>query len=106
LLDAAQSVSHLQVDVQALDCDWCVFSGHKIFGPTGIGAVYGKAELLEAMPPWQGGGNMIEDVTFEKTIYQPAPAVNGDQKPPIHGCKTQLPLPRILFSSSSNIAFL
>ena len=74
LLDAAQSVSHLQVDVQALDCDWCVFSGHKIFGPTGIGAVYGKAELLESMPPWQGGGNMIEDVTFEKTVYQPAPA--------------------------------
>lgn len=74
LLDAAQSVSHLQVDVQSLDCDWCVFSGHKIFGPTGIGAVYGKAELLEAMPPWQGGGNMIEDVTFEKTTYQPAPA--------------------------------
>ena len=74
LLDAAQSVSHLQVDVQTLDCDWCVFSGHKIFGPTGIGAVYGKAELLEAMPPWQGGGNMIEDVTFEKTLYQPAPA--------------------------------
>ena len=67
LLDAAQSVSHLQVDVQALDCDWCVFSGHKIFGPTGIGAVYGKAELLESMPPWQGGGNMIDDVTFEKT---------------------------------------
>jgi cysteine desulfurase / selenocysteine lyase len=74
LLDAAQSVSHLQVDVQAFDCDWCVFSGHKIFGPTGIGTVYGKAELLEAMPPWQGGGNMIEDVTFEKTLYQPAPA--------------------------------
>lgn len=73
LLDAAQSVSHLHVDVQELDCDWCVFSGHKIFGPTGIGAVYGKAELLESMPPWQGGGNMIEDVTFEKTIYQPAP---------------------------------
>ncbi|MEI7994595.1 MAG: family 2A encapsulin nanocompartment cargo protein cysteine desulfurase [Methylococcaceae bacterium] len=74
LLDAAQSVSHLHVDVQALDCDWCVFSGHKIFGPTGIGAVYGKAELLESMPPWQGGGNMIEDVTFEKTIYQHPPA--------------------------------
>ncbi len=74
LLDAAQSVSHLQVDVQALDCDWCVFSGHKIFGPTGIGAVYGKAELLESMPPWQGGGNMIDDVTFEKTTFQPAPA--------------------------------
>ncbi|MCX7099668.1 MAG: family 2A encapsulin nanocompartment cargo protein cysteine desulfurase [Methylococcales bacterium] len=74
LLDAAQSIAHLQVDVQALDCDWCVFSGHKIFGPTGIGAVYGKPELLEAMPPWQGGGNMIADVTFEKTLYQPAPA--------------------------------
>ncbi|MEY3760724.1 MAG: hypothetical protein RIR39_2215 [Pseudomonadota bacterium] len=74
LLDAAQSVSHLQVDVQALDCDWCVFSGHKIFGPTGIGAVYGKAELLESMPPWQGGGNMIDDVTFEKTTFQSAPA--------------------------------
>lgn len=74
LLDGAQSVSHLPVDVQALDCDWLVFSGHKIFGPTGIGAVYGKAELLESMPPWQGGGNMIDDVTFEKTTYQPAPA--------------------------------
>ncbi|MGZ4994718.1 MAG: family 2A encapsulin nanocompartment cargo protein cysteine desulfurase [Methylobacter sp.] len=74
LLDAAQSVSHLHVDVQALDCDWCVFSGHKIYGPTGIGALYGKAELLESMPPWQGGGNMIEDVTFEKTRYQHPPA--------------------------------
>jgi len=74
LLDGAQSVSHLRVDVQALDCDWFVFSGHKIFGPTGIGVLYGKAELLEAMPPWQGGGNMIEDVTFDKIIYQPAPA--------------------------------
>jgi len=74
LLDGAQSVSHLRADVQALDCDWFVFSGHKIFGPTGIGALYGKPELLESMPPWQGGGNMIEDVTFEKTIFQPAPA--------------------------------
>ena len=74
LLDGAQSVSHLRVDVQALDCDWFVFSGHKIFAPTGIGVLYGKAELLEAMPPWQGGGNMIEDVTFDKIIYQPAPA--------------------------------
>ncbi|CAA9891851.1 putative cysteine desulfurase [Candidatus Methylobacter favarea] len=73
LLDAAQSVSHLHVDVQALDCDWCAFSGHKIFGPTGIGALYGKAELLESMPPWQGGGSMIDDVTFEKTTFQPAP---------------------------------
>lgn len=74
LLDAAQSVSHLGVDVQSLDCDWLVFSGHKIFGPTGIGALYGKADLLEATQPWQGGGNMIEDVTFEKTVYQHAPA--------------------------------
>jgi len=74
LLDGAQSVSHLRADVQTLNCDWFVFSGHKIFGPTGIGAVYGKPELLEYMPPWQGGGNMIADVTFEKTIYQPAPA--------------------------------
>lgn len=74
LLDAAQSVSHIRVDVQSLDCDWLVFSGHKIFGPTGIGVLYGKADLLEATQPWQGGGNMIEDVTFEKTTYQPAPA--------------------------------
>ncbi|MDD5321253.1 MAG: family 2A encapsulin nanocompartment cargo protein cysteine desulfurase [Methylococcales bacterium] len=73
LLDAAQSVSHLHVDVQALDCDWCAFSGHKIFGPTGIGVLYGKAELLESMPPWQGGGSMIDDVTFEKTTFQPPP---------------------------------
>lgn len=74
LLDGAQSVSHLRVDVEALDCDWFVFSGHKIFGPTGIGVLFGKAELLESMPPWQGGGNMIDDVTFEKIVYQPAPA--------------------------------
>jgi len=74
LLDGAQSVSHLRVDVQALNCDWFVFSGHKIFAPTGIGVLYGKAELLEAMQPWQGGGNMIADVTFEKIAYQPAPA--------------------------------
>jgi cysteine desulfurase/selenocysteine lyase len=74
LVDGAQAVSHLRVDVQALDCDFYVFSGHKIFGPTGIGAVYGKADLLDTMPPWQGGGNMIVDVTFEKTTYQTAPA--------------------------------
>jgi cysteine desulfurase/selenocysteine lyase len=74
LLDGAQSVSHISADVQSLDCDWLVFSGHKIFAPTGIGVVYGKADLLEATQPWQGGGNMIEDVTFEHTRYQPAPA--------------------------------
>ncbi|MEI7609634.1 MAG: family 2A encapsulin nanocompartment cargo protein cysteine desulfurase [Rhodospirillaceae bacterium] len=74
LVDGAQSVSHLRTNVQALDADFYVFSGHKVFGPTGIGAVYGKKDVLETMPPWQGGGNMIADVTFEKTIYQPAPA--------------------------------
>ena len=73
LVDGAQSVSHLAVDVQALDADFFVFSGHKVFGPTGIGAVYGKQDALDASPPWQGGGNMIADVTFEKTVYQPAP---------------------------------
>lgn len=74
LLDAAQAVSHMRVDVQALDCDFLVFSGHKVFAPTGIGAVYGKKEVLDAMPPWQGGGNMIQDVTFERTVFQPPPA--------------------------------
>jgi cysteine desulfurase / selenocysteine lyase len=73
LVDGAQAVSHMRVDVQALDCDFYVFSGHKIFGPTGIGAVYGKLDVLENMPPWHGGGNMIVDVTFEKTTYQTAP---------------------------------
>lgn len=74
LIDGAQSVSHLKADVQALDCDWFVFSGHKVFGPTGIGVVYGREELLNATEPWQGGGNMIADVTFEKTVYQPSPS--------------------------------
>lgn len=74
LVDGAQSVSHMRVNVQALDADFFVFSGHKVFAPTGIGVVYGKAAILESMPPWQGGGNMIADVTFERTIYQPAPA--------------------------------
>jgi len=73
LVDGAQAVSHVAVDVQALDCDFYCFSGHKIFGPTGIGALYGKAEALEEMPPWQGGGNMISDVTFEKTTFHPPP---------------------------------
>lgn len=73
LLDACQSVPHFPVDVQELDCDWLVFSGHKLFGPTGIGALYGKAELLEAMPPYQGGGDMIESVSFEKTRFREPP---------------------------------
>ncbi len=73
LVDAAQSSPHIPLDVQALDADFLVFSGHKVFGPTGIGALYGKTALLEAMPPWQGGGHMIEDVTFAKTVYKGAP---------------------------------
>ena len=73
MLDGAQAVPHMAVDMQKLDCDFYVFSGHKIFGPTGIGVLYGKAELLEAMPPVQGGGDMIKSVTFEKTIYNDLP---------------------------------
>lgn len=73
LIDGAQSVAHIPVNVTALDADFFVFSGHKIYAPTGIGAVYGKKELLEAARPYHGGGNMIKDVTFERTIYNPAP---------------------------------
>ncbi|MBM3553050.1 MAG: SufS family cysteine desulfurase [Alphaproteobacteria bacterium] len=73
LVDGAQSVSHMPVDVQSIGCDFFVFSGHKVFGPTGIGVVYGKDAVLEHLDPWQGGGNMIADVTFEKTIYQGPP---------------------------------
>lgn len=73
LVDAAQSVSHMRVDVQALDADFLVFSGHKVFAPTGIGVLWGKREVLEDMPPWQGGGNMIADVTFEHTAFQGIP---------------------------------
>jgi len=74
LVDGAQSVAHMPVNVQDLNADFFVFSGHKIFAPTGIGVVYGKRELLDIMPPWQGGGNMIQDVRFEETIYNEAPA--------------------------------
>lgn len=74
LVDGAQAISHMRVNVQALDADFYVFSGHKVFGPTGIGAVYGKKALLDATQPWQGGGNMIVDVTFERTLYHAAPA--------------------------------
>ena len=73
LIDGAQSVAHIPINVSALDADFFVFSGHKIFAPTGIGVVYGKSELLEAAKPYQGGGNMIKDVTFERTIYNSAP---------------------------------
>jgi cysteine desulfurase/selenocysteine lyase len=74
LVDGAQSVAHMREDVQALDCDFFVFSGHKIFAPTGIGVVYAKGDLFDTTPPWQGGGSMILDVTFEKTLYNVAPA--------------------------------
>jgi cysteine desulfurase/selenocysteine lyase len=73
LLDGAQAVSHVDVDVQALDCDFYAFSGHKLYGPTGIGVLYGKEQLLEGMPPYQGGGDMIRSVSFEETIYNDLP---------------------------------
>ena len=73
LVDGAQSAPHMNVDVQELDCDFFVFSGHKLYGPTGIGVLYGKADLLESMPPYQGGGDMIRSVTFEKTTYNALP---------------------------------
>ena len=73
LLDGAQAVPHVGVDVQDLDCDFYAFSGHKVYGPTGIGALYGKAELLEAMPPYQGGGEMIERVSFSGSTYNRVP---------------------------------
>ena len=73
LIDGAQAVPHMPVDVAALDADFYAFSGHKLFGPTGIGVLYGKADLLEAMPPYQGGGDMIRTVTFEKTTYNDLP---------------------------------
>jgi cysteine desulfurase/selenocysteine lyase len=74
LLDGCQAVPRMPVDVAALDCDFYVFSGHKLYGPTGIGVLWARAELLDAMPPWQGGGAMIDKVTFERTTYAPPPA--------------------------------
>jgi len=73
LIDGCQAVPHMRVDVRSLDCDFYVFSGHKLFGPTGIGVLYGKEKLLEDMPPWQGGGDMISSVSFEKTTYNELP---------------------------------
>ena len=73
LVDGAQAVAHMTVDVQAIGCDFYAFSGHKVFGPTGIGVLYGRASLLDAMPPYQGGGDMIRSVTFERTLYADIP---------------------------------
>jgi cysteine desulfurase / selenocysteine lyase len=85
LIDGAQAVAHIPVNVQTLDCDFYAFSGHKLFGPTGIGVLYGKAELLEAMPPYQGGGDMIKRVSFDKTIYNDLPYKFEAGTPPIAG---------------------
>jgi cysteine desulfurase/selenocysteine lyase len=85
LVDAAQAIPHRTLDVRDLDCDFLAFSGHKIYGPTGIGVLYGKQRLLEAMPPWQGGGDMIMSVTFEKTSYAPPPAKFEAGTPDITG---------------------
>lgn len=73
LIDGAQSVPHFQIDLQLIDCDFYVFSGHKIYGPTGVGILYGKHDLLCELPPWRGGGEMIKEVTFEKTTYNDPP---------------------------------
>lgn len=73
LIDGAQSTSHIKIDVQDLDCDFLAFSGHKIYGPTGIGVLYGKYDVLDSMPPWHGGGEMIKNVTFEKTTFADVP---------------------------------
>jgi cysteine desulfurase/selenocysteine lyase len=73
LVDGAQAVPHLEVDVQALDCDFYAFSGHKVYGPSGVGVLYGKARLLESMPPYQSGGEMIRSVSFERTQYKEIP---------------------------------
>lgn len=73
LIDGAQATTHIEIDVQDMDCDFYVFSAHKLFGPTGMGVLYGKRALLEAMPPWRGGGEMIKEVTFEKTTYNEIP---------------------------------
>ena len=83
VVDAAQSVPHVEVDVRALDCDFLVFSGHKLYGPMGIGVLYGRKQLLDRLPPWQGGGGMIEKVTFEATTWAKPPARFEAGTPPV-----------------------
>jgi cysteine desulfurase/selenocysteine lyase len=85
LLDGAQAVPHMKIDVAALDCDFYAFSGHKLFGPTGIGVLYGKAELMDRMPPWQGGGDMISSVTLDEVRYNTLPAKFEAGTPDIAG---------------------
>jgi cysteine desulfurase/selenocysteine lyase len=85
LLDGAQAVAHMKIDVAALDCDFYAFSGHKLFGPTGIGVLYGKAELMDRMPPWQGGGDMISSVTLDEVRYNTLPAKFEAGTPDIAG---------------------
>ncbi len=86
LVDGAQAVLHARIDVRAIDCDFYVFSGHKMFAPTGIGILYGRLELLNALPPWQGGGEMIDQVSIEASTYQPAPFRFEAGTPNIAGC--------------------
>ena len=85
LIDGAQSTPHMPIDVEALDCDYYAFSGHKMYAPTGIGVLYGKRKSLEALPPYQGGGDMIDHVTFEKTTYAPLPFKYEAGTPNIEG---------------------
>jgi len=85
LIDGAQSVPHMKVDVQQLGCDFYAFSGHKIYGPTGIGILYGREEILDALPPWRGGGEMIKEVTFEHTTYNDLPFKYEAGTPDIEG---------------------
>ena len=85
LLDGAQAAPHFKIDVQALDCDFYVFSGHKIYGPTGIGILYGKEQILNELPPWRGGGEMIKEVTFEHTTYNDLPFKYEAGTPDIEG---------------------
>ena len=83
IVDGCQYIAHSKLDVQSLDCDFYVFSGHKIYGPSGVGILYGKQEWLEKFPPYQGGGDMIDSVSFEKTVYADSPQKFEAGTPPI-----------------------
>ena len=81
VVDGAQSISHGPIDLREIDCDFFAFSGHKVFAPMGIGVLYGKRDLLADMPPYQGGGDMIDEVTFEKTTFAPPPSASRRVRP-------------------------